>query len=328
MHLHLHVHVHDQNPDPGRDPGRSALPVLLNSAAAASARARPRLLVAGWVLMALYAAWSFGLQQALARVLDPFSRNLLEQALLTAFFLVHARGQWRGREIGAYALVSFVVSNAFENLSVLYGIPFGGFHHAEATGPRLFNIPWLATPTYMAMGCVAWSVAQVLIGRTHRANWRAGVLSAAVVAAFVFTMWDLSNDAVFHTINKAFFYAHPGPWFGVPVSNFAGWLFTTAVIFGVFGAWLARETKRHAPERDLPGREYWLQAIVMYAVVALGGVYRNLHGWAYEITLANGDKWQSGDIYAAMTLTTVFTMIFCAVLAVVRVADIPAHHRR
>jgi uncharacterized membrane protein len=42
---------------------------------------------------------------------------------------------------------------------------------------------------------------------------------ASIIAAFVFTMWDFSNDATFHTINKAFFYDHPGPWFGVPVSN-------------------------------------------------------------------------------------------------------------
>ena len=105
----------------------------------------------GWGVIVLYAAWSFGLQRALAPVLDPFTRNLLEQSLLTVFFLIHALGQWRGRELAAFALVCFVISNLFENLSVMYGFPFGGFHHSEATGPRLFNIPWLATPTYMAM---------------------------------------------------------------------------------------------------------------------------------------------------------------------------------
>jgi len=302
--------------------------MLPGHATSASANTRPGLLLAGWSLIALYAAWSFGLQRSLASVLDPFTRNLLEQALLTVFFVIHALGQWRARELAAYALVCFVISNLFENLSVLYGFPFGGFHHSEATGPRLFNIPWLATPTYMAMGYISWSVAQVLAGRTHRGQWREGVLSAAVVAAFVFTMWDFSNDAVFHTINKAFFYDHPGPWFGVPVSNFAGWLFTTVVIFGAFGAWLARETKRHAPSRDVPGRQFWQQAIAMYAVVALGGIFRNLNGRAFDITLANGDRWHSSDIYAAMTLTTVFTMIFCAVLAAVRATDIPVHVER
>jgi len=302
--------------------------MLPHHATASTAKTREWLLLAGWAVIALYAAWSFGLQRALASVLDPFTRNLMEQALLTAFFLMHALGQWRARELGAFALVCFVVSNLFENLSVLYGFPFGGFHHSEATGPRLFNIPWLATPTYMAMGYVSWSVAQVLIGRTHAEHWRARVLSASVVAAFVFTMWDLSNDAVFHTINKAFFYDHPGPWFGVPVSNFAGWLLTTFIIFGAFGAWLARETKSALPDRSLPGRGYWQQAIAMYAVVALGSIFRNLTGRAFDITLPNGDTWQSGDIYASMTLTTVFTMLFCAILAAVRANDIPVRIER
>ncbi len=220
-------------------------------------------------------------------VLDPFTRILLEQSLLTAFFLIHALGQWRGRELAAFALVCFVISNLFENLSVMYGFPFGGFHHSEATGPRLFNIPLLATPTYMAMGYISWSVAQVLVGRTQPARWRNRVWSAAIIAAFVFTMWDFSNDAVFHTINKAFFYDHPGPWFGVPVSNFAGWLLTTVLIYGAFGAWLAHEAKRELPNRSLPGRVYWQQGIAMYALVALGGIFRNLTGPAMDITLPN-----------------------------------------
>jgi putative membrane protein len=284
-----------------------------------------KLVLVGWAVIGLYGAWSFGLQRALASVLDPFTRNLLEQSLLTAFFLIHALGQWRVRELTAYAIVCFVISNLFENLSVMYGFPFGGFHHSEATGPRLFNIPWLATPTYMAMGYISWSVAQVLVGRTQPAHWRDRVWSAAVIAAFVFTMWDLSNDAVFHTINKAFFYDHPGPWFGVPMSNFAGWLLTTVLIYGAFGTWLAREATHDLTIRFIPGRVYWQQAIAMYAVVALGGIFRNLTGSAIEVTLPNGDMWQSSDIYAAMTLTTLFTMIFCALLAAVRAGDIPHH---
>jgi hypothetical protein len=108
-----------------------------------------RLRIAGWAIVAAYAAWSFGGQQALAAVLDPFSRNLVEQSLLTAFFLVHAAGGLRAKEFAAYALICFVISNLLENLSVTTGFPFGAFHHSEATGPRLFNIPWLATPTYI-----------------------------------------------------------------------------------------------------------------------------------------------------------------------------------
>jgi putative membrane protein len=114
----------------------------------------------------------------------------------------------------------------------------------------------------------------------------------------------------------------------VPVSNFAGWMFTTLIIFGAFATWLARQAKQPGiSNRYPPGRLYWQQAIVLYTVVALGGIFRNAAGRAVAITLANGDTWQSADIYASMTLTTVFTMIFCAVLAAIRTIDIPIRWR-
>ncbi len=275
--------------------------------------------IAGWAIVAAYAAWSFGGQQALAAVLDPFIRNLVEQSLLTAFFLVHAAGGLRAKEIAAYALICFVISNLLENASVITGFPFGAFHHSEATGPRLFNIPWLATPTYMAMGYVAWVVSQVLTDRTRPIDWSLRVTASAFVGAFVFSMWDLCNDPVFHTMNKAFFYEHPGPWFGVPLSNFAGWLLTAALIHGLFALWLSRRPLQSL-SRDAPPTAWWLQAVVMYAAVAAAGVWRNVHGREILVTLPNGDAWRSADLYGSMTLVTVFTMGFVVLLALLRLA--------
>lgn len=277
----------------------------------------------GWALLAIYAVWSFGGQQALAGVLTPLTRNLVEQGLLTAFFLVHAFAWLTVAEVGAFAVICFVVSNVFENLSVETGFPFGLFEHSTATGPRLFNIPWLATPTYMAMGYVSWMVAQVLVDRRRPSSWRHGAATAAIVAGFVFTMWDVSNDAVFHTMNRAFTYANPGPWFGVPSSNFLGWLLATFVLYGLFATWLAWRSDRASAERSDASREYWLQAVAMYLAVALAGVYRNLRGHDVVVTLANGDTWRSADLYGAMTIATLFTMGFVVVLALERLGRVP-----
>jgi len=69
---------------------------------------------------------------------------------------------------------------------------FGGFHHCEATDPRLLNIPWLATPTYIAMGYISRSVAQVLVARTHLALWRERVWAASIIA----TVAGLSRPSI------------------------------------------------------------------------------------------------------------------------------------
>jgi len=275
-----------------------------------------RLLAVGWVLLFLYACWSFGGQQQFSGLLSPFSRNLVEQSLLTAFFLVSAIGYFKKNELLAFAVICFIISNLFENTSVLYGFPFGKFHHSEVTGPRLFNIPWLATPTYMAMGYVSWMVTQVILGRQKRSSWSRDIFSTPLVAAFVFSSWDFCNDAVFHTVNKAFFYHHPGPWFGVPVSNFLGWLFTTFIFYSLFSLYLSRQKVNDEPEYRGIIKPYWLQIILLYALNAYASIYRNVNGKSFEIKLDNGDVWQSQIIYANMTLTTLFTMIFISIMAV------------
>jgi uncharacterized membrane protein len=230
---------------------------------------------------------------------------------------VHAAIYFTRKELAVFAIICFVVSNLFENTSVVYGFPFGGFHHSEATGPRLFNIPWLATPTYMAMGYVSWMVTQVLLQRISSRKWKQKVFTTPLVAAFVFTMWDFCNDAVFHTLNKAFFYDHPGTWFGVPASNFAGWLFVTYLFYGLFSFWLSRQDEQ-ARSKKGPGKNYWLMPILLYSINAGAGIYRNINGKSFIATLPNGGKWLSDVIYTNMTLTTLFTMIFVAILAAVQ----------
>lgn len=280
----------------------------------------PRLLAAGWILLVLYAVWSFGGQSLLAPWLNPFNRNLLEQVLLSAFFITLALGYYNAKELAVFAVLCFVVSNLFENTSVLYGFPFGYFQHSAALGPRLFNIPWLATPTYMAMGFVSWMVANVLLTRTRYVQWNTRVWETALVAAFVFSMWDFCNDPVFH-LNKAFAYRHPGPWFGVPVSNFIGWLLVTFCFYFPFSYYLSQRNL----ERDyriLPSKTYWHQALLMYGLVAAASIYRNSRGKSFTVSFSNGDQWQSEVIYTSMSLVCLFTMVFVFLLALIQLNGI------
>jgi putative membrane protein len=272
-----------------------------------------------WVncfLILAYGVWSFQLQQAFSTVLDPFTRNLIEQAILTAFFLIHALSYFNPKQVLAFALICFVVSNLLENTSVVYGFPFGYFHHSTSTGPRLFNIPLLATPTYMAMGYISWMVTQVLLERFKPKQWSENIWSTALVASFVFSIWDFCNDAVFHTLNKAFFYDQPGPWFGVPVSNFLGWLFTTFIFYGLFSWYLSNQKIGPRQQQEVVEKPFWLQVILLYLLNAMAGIYRNINGKSFEVKLNNGNVWQSQTIYSSMTLTTIFTMIFISILAV------------
>ena len=235
---------------------------------------------------------------------------------MTLAFIAFAVNLYRVRDVVAFAVICFVLSNLFENMSVIAGFPFGFFEHSTATGPRLFNIPLLATPTYMAMGFISWAVAVTVIDRRDRFAQTARPFTTAVVAGVIFSMWDLCNDPVFHTVNGAFVYRYPGPWFGVPLTNYGGWLLTTVAIYAAF----AFEMRRRPTQRgvDVLRPKILLQAIAMYAAVAFAGIYRNYHGSARTAELSDGSVWRTADIFSSMSLITVFTMLFVVLLALMQ----------
>src|SRR5665647_2396995 len=78
---------------------------------------------------------------ALPAVLDPFTRNLVEQALMTGIFLSLAFGsqQRRGR---VFCSLMFILSNLFECVRASAGEPAGDYlwssnHRVRASGRAL-----------------------------------------------------------------------------------------------------------------------------------------------------------------------------------------------
>lgn len=274
-----------------------------------------------WAAVAIFAVWTFCAQSLLPASIDPFTRNIIEKALLSAVFISSSLCFYTAMETAVFALISFVITNLFENIGVMTGFPFGPFEHSTATGPRLFHIPWIASPMYISLAFVCWMVGLSVCGRIRRADQSTLGIFPPIVAAFVFTMWDVCNDAVFHTVNRAFFYHDPGPWFGVPASNFWGWLLMTSTLYFAVTAWLRlRFNPSCRPEP--PARVLWLP-LSAYAIIAAGGIFRNVMGVSRVVTLSNGVDWNTGDVFGSMNIATVFTMGFVIILAASRLLEDP-----
>ena len=77
------------------------------------------------------------------------------------------------------------------------------------------------------------------------------------------TQWDVVMDPPEATISKAWIWHDGGAHFGVPVSNYLGWLLTSWLFYQAFAIYLSR---RH----DVPtwtvsqGRALSLSAILLY----------------------------------------------------------------
>jgi hypothetical protein len=54
---------------------------------------------------------------------------------------------------------------------------------------------------------------------------------------------------------------------------------------------------------------------VRLAITAIGVILGNLNGPHVDVTVADGKVWNTGDIYGASTLATLFTMVFISVQA-------------
>ncbi len=236
-----------------------------------------------------------------------------------AFALFHGavRYQWSG--ILTFLVLCLVVSNVLENTSILTGFPFGHYYYTSGLGPKLFLVPLLIGPAYFGTGYLAWVLSTVLIGEVRpKGSWFT-TFAVPFIASFMMVAWDLGMDPTNSTIRHSWIWEQGGGYFGVPLTNYLGWFFTVYVFFQLFALYLRlRKASRDEEEPTLP-RSYYAQAIVMYAVIGLTFVVNYLVGSTnMAITDAVGIVWQTRSIAEAEATVSIYTMLFAAALATVK----------
>ncbi len=273
-----------------------------------------------WVLIAIYAIVTI-----LRRSIAP---NLLPAPVSTAlatfvpliFLFVHGSLSYRLRDLLVFAAITLLVSNLFENMSVLTRFPFGNYYYTDNVGPKVFLVPVLIGPAYVGTGYLAWTIAQVISGATRARLPGHLIFTVPLLAAFMMVSWDLSFDPISSTINHAWIWPDGGSYFGVPFSNFMGWLLTTFVFFQLFAFYLkARPTLQSISET--PSRTPGLQAVLFYGLIAVAwnSLTRNLSG---TVTDPAGMVWRLQDIYTVTGLIAIFTMGAFTLLGLVKLIGV------
>jgi len=263
-------------------------------------------------LSAIYTFWS-GLLPA---TLPPGVKGLSVTAILVAFMLVHGSARYGWRGILVYFAICLVVSNAYENLSILTGFPFGHYVYTEKLGPKLFLVPVIIGGAYAGAGYVSWMVSHVLLDRTGPSD-RFATWALPLVAAMLMVCWDLSFDPSSSTVGKSWIWRDGGGYFGVPFQNFAGWYLTVFSFLAPFSVYQATQ-----PIHEGKAKQFWAQAVVMYfllglqyPLVALGS--RDVG----QVTDPAGQVWNVADIRMTGALVAVFTMIAFSLVAALRLYD-------
>jgi uncharacterized membrane protein len=264
-----------------------------------------------WGLVALFAAGMVA-----SAFYPSLAITLLLLVTLVAFVLLHGTLRYGVEGTAVFLAVCLVVSNIFENLGVTTGFPFGAYFYSDALGPKLFHVPLMVGPAYLAVGYMAWVLATILVGDVKRGADAFSTIATPVIGAFVMVLWDLTMDPGASTVQQWWIWERGGGFFGVPISNYIGWFLTVYVFMQLFALYL--RARGPAGERYQP-KSYFLQAIAMYAILAFGYVLAFLAQDSTPVTDATGATWRKGDIAETAAITSLFTMIFVAVLAAIGV---------
>jgi putative membrane protein len=150
--------------------------------------------------------------------------------------------------------------------STRIGVPFGLYHYTGATrSQELFvaDVPFMDSLSFTFLAYAAYGLARVAL-----AGRRAPAPTVALVSGVLMMLLDVVIDPLAVRgdrwfLGRIFYYPEGGVYFGVPLSNFAGW-----IVVGTLGVGGYLALVRRLGWGDVAGRQPWPGVALYYAVFA------------------------------------------------------------
>lgn len=169
---------------------------------------------------------------------------------------VHANARFGIRTSTLMFLAASAVALSAETLGTTTGYPFGAYEYTTLLGFRLFGrVPYPIPISWYFMLYASLAITGRLLKAddSNGGRWR-----WAALAGVVLTLWDVSMDPAM--VATAHWVWHvPGFFYGMPLSNWIGWLLTGTVVARVMLAFVPPTAWR---DRVSPSRF----PLVLYAI--------------------------------------------------------------
>jgi len=268
----------------------------------------------GGIILWLAIACFLGAAIAVSWNPTPFAQVLA--AIFIASALAHASVAYGFGSAAVLFFICIATTFIIENVGVATGFPFGRYHfEVDPHLPHVGSIPIIVGPLWFGAGYFSWVVASTLLDCADRRLDRAlDFIALPLVAAFVMTQWDLVMDRSESTIAKVWIWHDGGADFGVPLSNYLGWLVTSWLFFLAFALYLRRRLAG-SPRAAQQSRTLRLIAILFYVSPGLTHIVPWAIGQSGDVADAAGKIWQIHDIHETTVAIMLFTMFFSAILA-------------
>ncbi len=186
-----------------------------------------------------------------------------------AFTLVHAMYSLGPRRTVWLSALTVAVSFAFEYVGVKTGWPFGAYYYTEVLGPKVAGtVPAVIPFAYLMMLYPSHVIANLILdgGPISAQRGIIGIATAGLLTALVMSAWDLTTDPVMAGQVRAWIWVDGGPYFGIPFSNFSGWILVVWCICVLY-----RTIEVRVPVAPLGAPRRWLALgpLIGYGTMAL-----------------------------------------------------------
>lgn len=229
-------------------------------------------------------------------------------ATMVVFSWIHGSQRYGIKNMCIWFIITWIVSNGFEGLSIKTGFPFGHYYYTMP-GPRILDVPLMIMVIYFGLSYTSWTVAQAVTGYFSKKITGIYKLIIPVTTALVMSMWDLVTDPQASTIASSWVWRNGGNYYGVPVSNFAGWVLVVYVFMQIFTLFIANKNLDISKDNITSKKTYWLEAVIIYLFMGLGVL---LEGFTHTDHIA---------IYTSMAMVSVFTMVFTAGISLLNIKN-------
>jgi uncharacterized membrane protein len=195
--------------------------------------------------------------------------------MFLAAFLILAGRDLGWRRTWVWLGWGWAVAYMAEYASTRIGIPFGLYHYTGETAWRelfISNVPFFDPLSFPFLAYASYCLARWTLGQAR--GWAPAALTGALMMLLDLVVDPLAVRGESWFLGRIFYYPEPGTYFGVPLSNFAGWFLVGWAIVGGY-LWAVR---RRSQTLGSP-----LGGIGLYYGVALFNLV--VTGWIGERTL-------------------------------------------
>jgi putative membrane protein len=183
---------------------------------------------------------------------------------LAAFLLAGARDLGVRRTL-LFGAAVWPVAWLAEFASTRIGVPFGLYHYTgETRGQELYlaDVPFMDSLSFTFLAYAAWCLARTVARDRQLSRPALALLAGGLMMALDVVIDPLAVRGDQWFLGRIFYYPEPGVYFGVPLSNFAGWIIVGAAGVGLY-LWLAGDA-RGADARAGSGLYY---AVLLFNLV-------------------------------------------------------------